>query len=55
MKQLVLTYDTEGNLINSEEIDVPDPEPTEVEVLQAEIASLKTRLAEVENRVQIIR
>ena len=28
MKQLVLTYDTEGNLINSVEIDVPGPEPT---------------------------
>jgi len=28
MKKLVLTYDTKGNPINSEEIDVPDPEPT---------------------------
>ena len=44
MKQKVLTYDTEGNLINSEEIDVPDPVPTEMELLKAEVESLKVRL-----------
>ena len=38
MKRLVLTYDTEGNLINSEEIDVPDPVPpksTHIATLEA--------------------
>ena len=27
MIEKILTYDTDGNLINTEEIEVPDPEP----------------------------
>jgi len=50
MKQKVLTYDTEGNLINSEEIDVPDPVPTEMELLKAEIEILKTKITALEKR-----
>ena len=53
MKRLVLTYDTEGNLINSEEIEVPDPVPTEMELLKAEVESLKERITGLEKNVSI--
>jgi hypothetical protein len=55
-KQLSITYGIGGydptkpnnNIIEQYEVEVPDPEPTESELLQAQIDALLTLLAQAE-------
>ena len=51
MKQLVKTYEFgTGVLLHEEEIDVPDPIPTAVDLLKEEIKLLKDRVDKLEKK-----